>query len=134
MNIVWSDPITDARPSEWQPHYRDNSRGEDIISFSSKTTQSFCVRNHISLILRGHEVAEKGYEMLHGGRLCTVFSARNYCGSRANDAALVLLQLDADDHIQIKFKTLQHLDGGSEDDDDDGDVDDDYEEEEDDDA
>jgi diadenosine tetraphosphatase ApaH/serine/threonine PP2A family protein phosphatase len=137
MNIVWSDPITDARPSEWQPHYRDNSRGDDIISFSSKTTQSFCARNHISMILRGHEVAEKGYEMLHGGRLCTIFSARNYCGSRLNDAALVLLQLDAEDHVQIKFKTLQHLDGDDDyddDDDDDDDGDDDEEEEEEEDA
>jgi diadenosine tetraphosphatase ApaH/serine/threonine PP2A family protein phosphatase len=133
MNIVWSDPITDARPSEWQPHYRDNSRGDDIVSFSSKTTQSFCARNHISMILRGHEVAEKGYEMLHSGRLCTVFSVRNYCGSRLNDAALVLLQLDADDHVQIKFKTLQHLDGDGDDDDDDDDDDDEEEDEEDDD-
>ncbi len=55
--------------------------------------QEFCERNGISIILRGHEVAERGYELLHGGRLCTVFSARNYCGSRANDAALVLLQV-----------------------------------------
>lgn len=108
LNIVWSDPITDARPSEWQPHYQQG-RGADILSFSSQTTQEFCTRNRISMILRGHEVAEQGYEMLHGGRLCTVFSARNYCGSRTNDAALVLLQPDLHGHVQIKFKTLQHL-------------------------
>ncbi len=108
MNILWSDPITDARPSEWQPHYRQG-RSEQILSFSSKTTQEFCQRNGISLILRGHEVAEEGYELLHAGRLCTVFSARNYCGSRANDAALVLLQPDVHGHVQVKFKTLQHL-------------------------
>jgi diadenosine tetraphosphatase ApaH/serine/threonine PP2A family protein phosphatase len=108
MNIVWSDPLSDARPNEWQPHYVQG-RGHEILSFSSKTTQEFCARNRISMILRGHEVAEHGYEMLHSGRVCTVFSARNYCGSRRNDAALVLLQPDEDGHVQIKFKTLQHL-------------------------
>jgi hypothetical protein len=44
------------------------------------------------MILRGHEFAERGYEMLHGGRLCTVFSEKNYCGYRTNDAALLVLQ------------------------------------------
>jgi diadenosine tetraphosphatase ApaH/serine/threonine PP2A family protein phosphatase len=110
LNIVWSDPITDPKPMEWQPHYRDSDRGSsDFVAFSSETTQSFCARNGISLIIRGHEVAERGYEMLHGGRVCQVFSARNYCGHRMNDAALVLLQPDAEGHLQVKFKTLQHL-------------------------
>jgi hypothetical protein len=47
--------------------------------------------------------------MLHGGRLCAVFSARNYCGYRTNDAALVVLQPHANGDVHIKFKTLQHL-------------------------
>jgi diadenosine tetraphosphatase ApaH/serine/threonine PP2A family protein phosphatase len=108
LNILWSDPITDAKPSEWQPHWRAG-RGADIIAFSSEVTDGFCARNGISMIIRGHEVAQGGYEMLHNGRLCTVFSARNYCGHRTNDAALVLLQPDLDGHLQVKFKTLQHL-------------------------
>jgi diadenosine tetraphosphatase ApaH/serine/threonine PP2A family protein phosphatase len=110
LNIVWSDPITDPKPMEWQPHYRDSDRGSsEFVAFSSETTREFCARNGISLIIRGHEVAERGYEMLHGGHLCTVFSARNYCGHLLNDAALVLLQPDAEGHLQVKFKTLQHL-------------------------
>jgi diadenosine tetraphosphatase ApaH/serine/threonine PP2A family protein phosphatase len=108
LNIVWSDPITDAKPSEWQPHYC-NGRGPDILKFSSEATEDFCARNHISMVIRGHEVAQGGYEMLHNGHLCTVFSARNYCGFLVNDAALVLLQPDLDGHLQVKFKTLQHL-------------------------
>jgi diadenosine tetraphosphatase ApaH/serine/threonine PP2A family protein phosphatase len=108
-NIVWSDPITDPKPLEWQPHYRGSARGADMIAFSAEVTREFCARNGISLIIRGHEVASRGYELLHSGRLCTVFSARNYCGQLFNDAALVLLQPDADGHLQVKFKTLQHL-------------------------
>ena len=38
--------------------------------------------------------------MLHGGRLCAVFSARNYCGYRTNDAALVVL-------LVIQMRALQ---------------------------
>jgi diadenosine tetraphosphatase ApaH/serine/threonine PP2A family protein phosphatase len=109
MNIVWSDPITDPKPMEWQPHYRGSDRSADMIAFSAEVTREFCARNGVSLIIRGHEVAERGYELLHSGRLCTVFSARNYCGHLFNDAALVLLQPDADGHLQVKFKTLQHL-------------------------
>lgn len=109
MNIVWSDPETDPKPPEYQPHYKNGTRGADILTFSSELTQLFCERNRVSMILRGHEVAEQGYELLHGGRVCTVFSARNYCVTRKNDSAIVFLQPDRNGHVQVKFKTLEHL-------------------------
>jgi len=31
---------------------------------------------------------------MHSGRLVTVFSARNYCGSVSNDGALILFSTD----------------------------------------
>ncbi len=65
MNIVWSDPITDPKPMEWQPHYRGSDRSADMIAFSAEVTREFCARNGVSLIIRGHEVAERGYELLH---------------------------------------------------------------------
>jgi hypothetical protein len=121
-NIVWSDPMEQSRgPSEWRPHYMDNARGgvevdergqvleNPIKSFNSCWTQCFCERNHISMIIRSHEVKESGYELQHNGRLCTVFSARNYAKMYKNDAALVLLQPDEKGRLHCKFKTLSHL-------------------------
>ena len=80
-----------------------------IKSFNSCWTQCFCERNHISMIIRSHEVKESGYELQHNGRLCTVFSARNYAKMYKNDAALVLLQPDEKGRLHCKFKTLSHL-------------------------
>ena len=38
----------------------------------------FLERNELDLVVRSHEVKEEGYEVEHGGRLITVFSAPNY--------------------------------------------------------
>jgi serine/threonine-protein phosphatase 5 len=81
----------------------------DIKTFNAALTKCFCERNRISMIIRAHEVKMGGYELQHSGLLCTVFSARNYTRSLKNDAALVLLQPDDKGRIQVKFKTLKHL-------------------------
>jgi hypothetical protein len=114
-NIVWSDPEADpgssATPSEWRPHFLPNAqRGSgDIKMFNAALTKSFCERNHISMIIRSHEVKMGGYELQHNGLLCTVFSARNYAHAMQNDAGLVLLQPDDRGRVHCKFKTLKHL-------------------------
>ncbi len=41
-------------------------------------TRAFLDSNGLELIVRSHEVKEGGYEVEHGGRLITVFSAPNY--------------------------------------------------------
>ncbi len=65
---------------------------------------------------------------MHGGRLATVFSARNYCASHENvslvccyarhdrdpitrlqDGALALFALDEVGRLQCRFKTLAHV-------------------------
>lgn len=66
-NIVWSDPLEQSRgPAEWKPHYMASSRGgvdekgqvveNPIKKFNSAITQGFCERNHISMVIRSHEV------------------------------------------------------------------------------
>ncbi len=114
-NIVWSDPTVQCPgPAEWQPHFMPNTdRGaavdNPIVKFNAGITKEFCERNHISMVIRSHQVAEYGYQLQHDGLLCTVFSARNYAGTLDNDAAMVLLQPDERGRIHCKFKTLRHL-------------------------
>lgn len=41
-----------------------------------------------------NKVVAEGFKVMHGGHLMTVFSARNYCGTDTNDAALLLVAED----------------------------------------
>ena len=45
---------------------------------------------------------------MHGGRLVTVFSARNYGGTLKNDGALLLVAEDDDGSLRIRPKRLIH--------------------------
>ena len=41
-------------------------------------------------VVRSHQYVRHGYKVMHGGRLITLFSARNYFGRVENDGALLL--------------------------------------------
>lgn len=43
--------------------------------------EAFCERNNLDMIIRGHECVMDGFERFAQGRLMTVFSAPNYCGT-----------------------------------------------------
>lgn len=41
-------------------------------------------KNNLDYIIRSHEVKDMGYEVAHGGKCITVFSAPNYCGMQTS--------------------------------------------------
>ncbi len=45
---------------------------------------------------------------MHGGHLCTLFSARNYFDEAQNDAALILLACNEEGVLQAHTKRLEH--------------------------
>lgn len=69
-DLLWSDP---------QPQ---NGRGFSKrgvgIQFGPDITHKFCTQNNLDYIVRSHEVKSNGYEVAHGGKCITVFSAPNY--------------------------------------------------------
>eukprot|EP00197_Chlamydomonas_leiostraca_P003143 CAMPEP_0202869786 /NCGR_PEP_ID=MMETSP1391-20130828/13229_1 /ASSEMBLY_ACC=CAM_ASM_000867 /TAXON_ID=1034604 /ORGANISM="Chlamydomonas leiostraca, Strain SAG 11-49" /LENGTH=507 /DNA_ID=CAMNT_0049550165 /DNA_START=71 /DNA_END=1594 /DNA_ORIENTATION=+ len=79
--ILWSDPspVKGRTPSK---------RGVGVC-FGPDVTQNFLDANGLELIVRSHEVKEEGYEVEHGGRLVTVFSAPNYCDQMGNKGAFI---------------------------------------------
>lgn len=80
--IVWSDPsfnIKDFLPSR---------RGTGWL-FGEEVLTDFLDSNNLTAIIRGHECVENGYEWCFNGKLLTVFSASNYCGTSMNKAAVV---------------------------------------------
>ena len=91
-DLLWSDPrnIQGRQPSE---------RGAGI-EFGQDVTNNFCAVNRVALIVRSHECVPEGFEVLHGGRLITLFSASRYCGTQTNKGAFLSLGEDLQPEIQ----------------------------------
>jgi serine/threonine-protein phosphatase 5 len=79
--LLWSDP---------QPFKgRAPSKRGVGVSFGPDVTQNFLATNNLSLVIRSHEVKDAGYEVDHGGKCITVFSAPNYCDQIGNKGAFI---------------------------------------------
>jgi hypothetical protein len=91
-DMLWSDPrnIMGTQPSE---------RGAGV-EFGQEVTNNFCAVNSVALIIRSHECVMEGFEVLHGGRLITLFSASRYCGTQTNKGAFLTLGRDLQPAIQ----------------------------------
>ncbi|CAG0882444.1 unnamed protein product [Darwinula stevensoni] len=79
-DLVWSDPGQGV--DGWIP----NDRGVSWI-FGRDIVKKFLDEQGLSLIVRGHQVVEDGYEFFANRALVTVFSAPNYCGEFDNAGA-----------------------------------------------
>lgn len=78
---LWSDPA----PGKGR---MPSKRGVGL-QFGEDVTAAFLDANGLDLVVRSHEVKEEGYEVAHGGRLVTVFSAPNYCDAMGNSGAFI---------------------------------------------
>eukprot|EP00668_Euglena_longa_P011442 GGOE01013846.1.p1 GENE.GGOE01013846.1~~GGOE01013846.1.p1 ORF type:complete len:495 (+),score=91.64 GGOE01013846.1:52-1485(+) len=81
--MLWSDPspVRGRMP---------NKRGVGV-AFGPDVTEQFLKNNNLELVIRSHEVKDEGYEVDHGGKLITVFSAPNYCDQIGNKGAFIRL-------------------------------------------
>jgi len=68
--MLWTDP----QPN---PGRGPSKRGVGL-QFGPDVTKAFCDANGLDAVIRSHEVRMDGYEIEHGNRLITVFSAPNY--------------------------------------------------------
>ena len=98
-DLLWSDP-------QAQDGRSPSKRGVGL-SFGPDVTRAFLERNGLDLVVRSHEVRDNGYELEHGGQLCTVFSAPNYCDQMGNKGAL--LSIDSEGEYTVtKFDAVAH--------------------------
>ncbi len=84
--IMWSDP----QPF---PGRAPSKRGVGL-SFGPNVTEKFLSDNGLELLVRSHEVKQEGYEVMHGGKCITVFSAPNYVDQMGNKAAFIRFEHD----------------------------------------
>lgn len=97
--LLWSDP---------QPQNgRSPSKRGIGIQFGPDVTHNFLQKNGLDLLIRSHEVKDAGYQIEHGGKCVTVFSAPNYCDSVGNDGAFINISPE----MELKytqFKAVPH--------------------------
>lgn len=109
LQAVWSDPSDSD--SSMRSGVHKSARGEDIPEFGPDVTAAFCAANDVAIIVRAHQYVRQGYKVMHGGRLVTLFSARNYfsSGKVCNDGALLLVAPDGNGHLRLHAKRLAYL-------------------------
>lgn len=81
-DLLWSDPgIKDGR--------HRSRRGLGIV-FGPDVTKKFLKTNKLALLIRSHEVKDRGYDVQHDGKCVTLFSAPNYCDTVGNMGAVLV--------------------------------------------
>ena len=104
-NALWSDPTDSDAAMARGVHA--NPRGPGIVTFGPDVTARFCEREGIQLVVRSHQFVREGVKFMHGGRLATLFSARNYFDGEHNDSALLLVAPDEQGSLRVRTKRLQ---------------------------
>ncbi|ONK66914.1 uncharacterized protein A4U43_C06F13420 [Asparagus officinalis] len=100
--LLWSDP---------QPQLgRGPSKRGVGLSFGEDVTKRFLQENNLDLVVRSHEVKDEGYEIEHGGKLITVFSAPNYCDQMGNKGAFIRFKAPELKPDIVSFSSVPHPD------------------------
>ncbi|XP_055314894.1 serine/threonine-protein phosphatase rdgC [Sitodiplosis mosellana] len=92
FDILWSDP---QHNEGCQPN---GLRGAGTY-YGPDVTQNFLQKNKLVFLVRSHECKHDGYEIVHGGKVITIFSASNYYEIGSNKGAYLKLNPQLDTHF-----------------------------------
>ena len=93
-DLLWSDP--DDRLG-----FDPSPRGAGYV-FGKDVSEEFCYKNGLKMIARAHQCINSGYQFWHNDKVCTIFSAPNYCYRCSNDAAI----MEIDEFQNTTFHTF----------------------------
>ena len=100
-DLLWNTPnINDnisfnkLLPIEYKPE-----------QFNANTLDNFLKSNKLKMIIRSHDVCQKGISNCFGDRVLTIFSSTNYCGVYQNAGALIFIKKSYE--IQPKILTCE---------------------------
>lgn len=100
VDCLWSDPHAFIKGR------RTSVRGAGC-QFGMDITANWLHANGLELLVRSHEMKQAGFEVTHGGKLVTIFSAPNYVDTMGNKGALMLF--DSNYTYQFhQFEAVQH--------------------------
>ncbi|CAM0884650.1 unnamed protein product [Alopecurus aequalis] len=99
-DLLWSDPADD----DWQDGWGE-SRRSTSFTFGADVVAEFCERNGLDMVCRAHEMKAAGHDSFADGKLLTIFSAPNYCGTCGNDGAVMAVT----GHLACSFHVLQPI-------------------------
>lgn len=104
MELLWTDPQDEDGLSP-------SKRGIGM-QFGPDITERFCKKNGLKAVIRSHEVRDNGYEWQHNNKLCTVFSAPNYCDVQGNKGGILEINRGPDAQSQdiqcFNFDAVPH--------------------------
>ena len=99
-DILWNLPAGNTEyfnqylSLEYMPEY-----------FNSNVVDNFLKTNKLKMIIRSHDVCEKGISNCFGDKLITIFSSTNYCGVYQNAGALLFIKKSYE--VQPKILTCE---------------------------
>ncbi|EKF29318.1 serine/threonine-protein phosphatase PP1, putative [Trypanosoma cruzi marinkellei] len=91
-DLLWADPEDEVRG------FLESDRGVSYL-FGEDIVSDFLDMVDMDLVVRAHQVMERGYGFFANRQLVTIFSAPNYCGEFDNDAAV----MNVDEKLQCSF-------------------------------
>ena len=100
--LLWSDP---KEGNGWEP----SERGAGVY-FGEDVTEKFLNNNNLTLLIRSHEVKMEGYEIQHGGKTITLFSAPNYYDMTGNKGAIIRIIGEEMELHFIQYDAVPHPD------------------------
>lgn len=95
--ILWSDPEEGIKGTRPSPRGAGRLFGQDV-------TEKFLRMLKVNVLIRGHEPAEPGYKINHGGKVLTLFSRK---GEPYFNSSGAFLQFDLTEKIRDAFQ-LEH--------------------------
>ncbi|XP_058465833.1 serine/threonine-protein phosphatase rdgC [Malaya genurostris] len=92
FDILWSDP-------QHNEGCRPNTLRGAGTYFGPDVTNKFLQRYKLQYLVRSHECKPDGHEIMHGGKVITIFSASNYYEIGSNKGAYLKLDPQLDTHF-----------------------------------
>ncbi|KFW79688.1 Serine/threonine-protein phosphatase with EF-hands 1, partial [Manacus vitellinus] len=100
LDVLWSDPRSQngCKPNK--------SRGAGCY-FGPDVTAKIFQRYNLKILIRSHEFKREGYDISHGGKVITIFSASNYYEEGSNRGAYVKLDPELIPRF-VQFQSSKH--------------------------